>query len=198
MTNAHASRDLNATATNPSFFRPHAGSNNIVQADLLYQRALSHDPAHTTALQNRQRTAPQVATHDRNMFAEIDARKRKLYQHSPHAPLMRKFMKELYYHNIYHSGAIEGNTLTLDQVRLVVDHKVAVAGKSIVEHNEVLGLSEALQFMNNTLLANFGDVTVENVKLLHKHVMGFAFPFIAGEFRSSQVLYLAFIYVSKS
>ena len=40
---------------------------------------------------------------------------------------------------------IEGNTFTLAQTRSVLETKVAVAGKSVMEHNEVLGLDSALR-----------------------------------------------------
>lgn len=41
---------------------------NIVQADLLYQRALAYEPSHSTALANRERTMPLVEELDKNMF----------------------------------------------------------------------------------------------------------------------------------
>jgi len=160
---------------------------NILQADLLYQRALSCDPTHTTALANRQRTAPLVLELDKKVFSEIDEKKKELYKYSSHHPSLRNAMKEFYYQHIYHTVAIEGNTLTLEEIRHIIDHRTGLAGKSIMEHNEVIGIAEALAYMNNTLLMKIGEITIDDIKSIHKRVMGFVDPMSAGEFRTKQV-----------
>jgi len=47
---------------------------------------------------------------------------------------------------------IEGNTMTLSQTRAIVETRMAVAGKSIMEHNEILGLDAAMKYINATLV----------------------------------------------
>lgn len=42
--------------------------NNIIQADLLYQRALTYEPSHVTALANRERTMPVVEELDKSLL----------------------------------------------------------------------------------------------------------------------------------
>jgi len=159
---------------------------DVVKADLLFQRTLSYQPGHKTAIANRQRTAPLVAQHDKLIFDELDSKKAELYKFSAHHPTLRSYMKESYYHHVFHTVALEGNKLTLEEMRYIIDHRAGLQGKSLNEHNEVLGLSEALQFVNNTLLLK-NEVTVQDIKNLHKRVMGRNDPVIAGEFRSSQV-----------
>ena len=159
---------------------------DVVKADLLFQRTLSYQPDHETAIANRQRTAPLVAQHDKLIFDELDSKKAELYKFSAHHPTLRSYMKESYYHHVFHTVALEGNKLTLEEMRYIIDHRAGLQGKSLNEHNEVLGLSEALQFVNNTLLLK-NEVTVQDIKNLHKRVMGRNDPVIAGEFRSSQV-----------
>ena len=160
---------------------------NVVQADMMYQRAISYDPTHNTALLNRQRTAPVVAEHDQKRFAQIDAKKAELYKYSAHHPSLRAAMKEFYYQHIYHTIALEGNTLSLEEIKTIIDHHTAIAGKSIFEHNEVIGIAEALNYMNNTLLMKIGNITVTDIKNIHKRVLGYVDPFGAGEFRTNQV-----------
>ena len=160
---------------------------NVVQADMMFQRAISYDPTHSTALLNRRRTAPVVAEYDRNVFALIDAKKKELYKYSSHHPKLRSAMKEFYYQHIYHTVALEGNTLTLEQIKVIIDQHAAIAGKSIFEHNEVIGVAEALNYMNNTLLMKIGNITINDIKNIHKRVLGFVDPFGAGEFRTNQV-----------
>ena len=37
----------------------------------------------------------------------------------------------------------------------------AVAGKSIMEHNEILGMDAALKYINQTLVDKIGDITLQ-------------------------------------
>ena len=54
--------------------------------------------------------------------------------------------------HIYHTVGIEGNTMTLSQTRSIVETQMAIGGKSIFEHNEILGLDAALKYINATLV----------------------------------------------
>jgi Fic family protein len=58
----------------------------------------------------------------------------------------------LLFQHIYHTVGIEGNTMTLSQTRSIVETRMAVAGKSIMEHNEILGLDAAMKYINATLV----------------------------------------------
>ncbi|CAK8686450.1 unnamed protein product [Clavelina lepadiformis] len=182
-----------ALALNPKFsealneFGQFLEEENVVQADMLYQRAVSYDPSHTTALENRRRTEPVVAEHDKKVFSQIDAMKQDLYKYSAHHPTLRSAMKEFYYHHVYHTIALEGNTLSVEEIRSIIDHRKAIAGKSIAEHNEVIGVTEALNYLNNTLLMKIGNITVTDIKNIHRRVLGFVDPIRAGEFRTNQV-----------
>jgi hypothetical protein len=51
---------------------------------------------------------------------------------------------------------MEGNTLTLLQTRTIIETRVAIGGKSLLEQNEVLGLDAALSYMNSTLVGRVG------------------------------------------
>lgn len=44
---------------------------------------------------------------------------------------------EHYFQHIYHSNAIEGNTLSLAQTRAILETRIAIGGKSLQEQNEV-------------------------------------------------------------
>jgi hypothetical protein len=58
----------------------------------------------------------------------------------------------VFFQHIYHTVGIEGNTMTLSQTRAIVETRMAVAGKSIMEHNEILGLDAAMKYINATLV----------------------------------------------
>ena len=58
--------------------------------------------------------------------------------------------------------AIEGNTMSLPQTRSILETRLAVGGKSIMEHNEVLGLDAALKYINQTLVDRVtGDIRLQ-------------------------------------
>lgn len=42
--------------------------------------------------------------------------------------------------------------MTLSQTRSIVETRMAVGGKSVMEHNEILGLDAAMKYINSTLI----------------------------------------------
>lgn len=125
---------------------------DIERADHYYKIALGISPQHRRAMDNRQRTGPMVEEIDSKRFNRIDQKRNLLYTVPANHPALRRAKKEAYFAHIYHSNAIEGNTLTLSQTRAIIETRVAIGGKSLVEQNEVLGLDAALSFLNSTLV----------------------------------------------
>jgi len=69
-----------------------------------------------------------------------------------------------------------------------LETKLAVGGKSIMEHNEVLGLDAALKYLNQTLVDRPpGQITLKDLLEIHKRVIGYGDPLEAGYFRQTQV-----------
>jgi Fic family protein len=70
----------------------------------------------------------------------------------------------------YHSTAIEGNTLTQSETQIVIEKGITIAGKSLVEHLEVIGHKEALDFVR--LLAEEDQPIGEReIREIHSLVM---------------------------
>lgn len=65
---------------------------------------------------------------------------------------LRRAKKEAYFQHIYHSVGIEGNTMSLAQTRSILETRNAIDGKSIDEHNEILGLDLAMKYINASLV----------------------------------------------
>lgn len=96
--------------------------------------------------------------------------------------------------HIYHTVGIEGNTLNLGQTRHLLETKLAIGGKSVQEHNEVLGLDAALKYINMTLVDRVpGHITMQDILEIHKRVIGYVDPVEAGLFRQTQVFVGDFI-----
>ncbi|EHB01560.1 Adenosine monophosphate-protein transferase FICD [Heterocephalus glaber] len=161
---------------------------DIVQADYLYTRALTISPFHEKALVNRDRTLPLVEEIDQRYFSIIDSKVRKVMSIPKGNSALHRVMEETYYHHIYHTVAIEGNTLTLSEIRHILETRYAVPGKSLEEQNEVIGMHTAMKYVNTTLVSRIGSVTIDNVLEIHRRVLGYVDPVEAGRFRRTQVL----------
>jgi Fic family protein len=64
---------------------------------------------------------------------------------------------------------------------------MAIAGKSLIEHQEVLGLDLALQYVNSTLVNRLGSITREDILEIHRRFFGYVDPIQAGQLRTHQV-----------
>ncbi|XP_055539289.1 protein adenylyltransferase Fic [Wyeomyia smithii] len=160
---------------------------DVVTADHYYYQALTVNPAYSDALVNRQRTARIVEHLDQKRFERLDQKRDALSSvHAMNAALKRA-EKEAYIQHIYHSVGIEGNTMTLAQTRSILETKMAVDGKSIDEHNEILGLDAAMKYINATLVNKNDFITMKDILEIHRRVLGHVDPIEGGEFRRTQV-----------
>ena len=100
--------------------------------------------------------------------------------------------KEMYFQHIHHTTALEGNTFTLNEARVLVETRLGIGGKSILEHNEILGLEAALAYINSSLVQSVGSLSVQSVQEIHRRVMGYVDPVESGRFRTTQVYFFIF------
>lgn len=163
-------------------------NNDFINADHYYLKALMIQPDSPRALFNRRRTLPIVTQLDLEELKRIDMKNECLIKMIKNKdPSLKRLKKEIYFQHIHHSVAIEGNTMSLAETRTIVETRLAVSGKSVVEHNEILGLEAALRFVNQTLVARNSFITVSDILEIHRRVMGHTDPVTAGTFRQSQV-----------
>lgn len=160
---------------------------DVIQADHLYTKALALSPCDQRALVSRDRTLPLVEEIDQRHFGIIDKKVRQLMSIPKGNSALRRVMEETYYHHIYHTVAIEGNTLTLSEIRHIIETRYAVPGKSLQEQNEAIGVDSAMKYINTTLLSRSGAITVTNILEIHRRVLGHADPVEGGRLRTSQV-----------
>ncbi|KAK6624855.1 hypothetical protein RUM44_011719 [Polyplax serrata] len=161
--------------------------NNVILADQFYFQALMYCPNHEKALINRQRTAKLVDEMESDMLKRIDGKRDHISSIPDTDKGLQRAKKEAYFQHIHHTVGIEGNTMSLSQTRSVVETQMAISGKSILEHNEILGLDAALKYINATLVNRFGPIRVKDVLEIHRRVLGFVDPFGSGELRRTQV-----------
>ncbi len=79
-----------------------------------------------------------------DLLGRIQRKKERLDTHRPlPESAARKLRDELRLLHTYHSNAIEGNTLTLQETKLVLEEGMTIGGKSVREHLEATNLAEA-------------------------------------------------------
>lgn len=161
--------------------------NDVIKANEFYVRALSYQPNHEGALINSQRTARVVEELDRRMLRRIDEKRNTLSAIPDNNAALIRAKKEAYFQHIYHTVGIEGNTMNLAQTRAIVETRTAVAGKSIDEHNEILGLDAAMKYINSTLVNRVGSISIKDILEIHMRVLGHVDPVQGGQFRRTQV-----------
>ncbi|XP_036383084.1 protein adenylyltransferase FICD [Megalops cyprinoides] len=160
---------------------------DVIQADHLYTKALAISPCNEKALVNRDRTLPLVEEIDQRHFSVIDGKVRRLMSIPKGNSALKRVMEETYYHHIYHTVAIEGNTLTLSEIRHIIETRYAVPGKSLQEQNEVIGVDAAMKYINTTLLSRIGSFTIGDILEIHRRVLGHVDPVEGGRLRTNQV-----------
>jgi tetratricopeptide (TPR) repeat protein len=125
---------------------------DIIQADSFFFRALTYDPNYQRALIERQRTAGVVQNIDEERLKRLDEKRDLLAEVDSNSAAMKRATKEAYILHIYHSVGIEGNSMTLSETRSVLETRMAVSGRSVDEHNEILGLDSAMKYVNASLV----------------------------------------------
>jgi Fic family protein len=160
---------------------------DLIGAEHFYTRALVKQPDNHRALELKKRTLPLVEEIDQKYFHLIDNLLKEFYRIPDTNPYLRRAKRDAYYSHIYHSNGIEGNTLNLRETRYIVETRMAIAGKSLIEHQEVLGLDLALQYVNSTLVNRLGSITREDILEIHRRFFGYVDPIQAGQLRTHQV-----------
>jgi len=84
------------------------------------------------------------------LFSRLEEKKRLLDKQRPLSKeLILKLRDEFIVESTYNSNAIEGNTLTLKETRVVLEEGMTIAGKSLREHHEATSHSEAIVFLES-------------------------------------------------
>ena len=65
---------------------------------------------------------------------------------------MQKLKEDFLIRNTYHSNAIEGNTLSIYETKVILEDGITVGGKSMREHLEAINHRDAILFLEEILL----------------------------------------------
>jgi Fic family protein len=114
---------------------------------------------------------PDDALLEARLLARLDRKKRDLVALQPlPAVAVQRLQEQLALEWIYNSNAIEGNTLTLQETRLILETGLTIGGKSLREHFEVTNHRAAIDYVT-ALVQDATPVTALQVRQIHRLVM---------------------------
>ena len=102
-----------------------------------------------------------------NRIADNDRLREEIRQHHP---LKREALKQLRdYFRIgltWSSNALEGNSLTETETKVVIEDGITIGGKPLKDHYEAIGHAEAFDYLHK--LVNRTEITERDILKLHK------------------------------
>lgn len=121
------------------------------------------------------------------MFEALTAAKTRLDDLRPLPPaLLRNLHEDLVLRWTYHSNAIEGNTLTLQETKVVLEG-VTVGGKLLREHFEAINHREAITYVEG-IVQNNELLTEWHIRNIHQLVLKNIDDENAGRYRTINVV----------
>ncbi len=97
----------------------------------------------------------------------IDGLKSRIDAHRPIDKHLLGQIKEYFRIGLtYSSNALEGNSLTETETKIVIEDGITIGGKPVRDHLEALGHSEAYDLLYD--LAKRKEITEANIKALHR------------------------------
>ena len=121
-----------------------------------------------------------------NILEQIQLKKAKLDSLRPLSNEQLQRLKS--YFDIeftYNSNAIEGNTLSFSETKLVVNEGLTIGGKTLSEHLEAINHKEAIDFIEG--LSKQQTITLKDIKDLHYLILKGIDKKNAGVFRDIEV-----------
>jgi Fic family protein len=85
--------------------------------------------------------------------------------------ILSKLRKYFRIKNIYHSNAIEGNTLDAGETRLVVEQGLTITGKPLKDQTEARNLSHALDFLEELASNLLLPITEADIRQIHQFIL---------------------------
>ncbi len=130
---------------------------------------------------------------EKRLLDRIESKKKMLDAIRPLPEhVLGKLKEDLEIELTYNSNAIEGNTLTLQETKLILERGITIKGKSMREHLEVINHKEAFLFLE-TLIKTKQKLTEDIIKDIHKIILTKINDKEAGHYRKTNVRILGAI-----
>ena len=120
-------------------------------------------------------------------FNRVDELKKQLDQHRPLPVAAVKNLRDVYRVEwTYNSNAIEGNTLSLIETKVVMEDGLTIGGKRLQEHFEVINHSEAISYIEDQVTQR-AKLDERTLKTIHHLILKNIDDENAGMYRSINV-----------
>jgi len=123
---------------------------------------------------------------EKRLLERIEEKKRSLQKLRPldsHQLMLLKREMEIEY--AYNTASIEGNSLTLDETRLVLEEGITIKGKPLREHFDVINQKEAMDKLEEWVKEK-KDIREEDILELHRITMKGISNHWAGRYKTVQ------------
>jgi len=123
----------------------------------------------------------------KNRLKDVDKLQKEIDVYRPLGPGIVKQLKEYYRIGLtYSSNALEGNTLSEIETKVILEDGITIGGKSMREHQEVLGHSEAYDRLYTMYESK--EITENEIKEFHRLFYQRIKQETAGTYRQGQVI----------
>lgn len=123
-----------------------------------------------------------------HFLSKLDQRKQVLDSYRPLPAVTANSLRDkLSLDWIYNSNAIEGNTLTLSETKVVIEDGITIGKKSLREHFEAINHRDAILFVEDLVQKN-ADINEWNIKNIHQLVYKNINDREAGQYRNGNVI----------
>ncbi len=123
---------------------------------------------------------------EKKLLERIEQKKRRLQKLRPldrHQLMLLKREMEIEY--VYNSASIEGNSLTLEETRLVLEEGITIKGKPLREHFDVINQKEAMDRLEEWVKGK-KDIREDDILELHSITMKGISNHWAGRYKTFQ------------
>lgn len=121
------------------------------------------------------------------IFLRLDQKKALIAPFRPLSPsVLKRLREQLIADWTYNSNAIEGNTMTLRETKMVIEDGLTIGGKSLAEHLEAINHKEAIEYVYDLVQSN-SIITERELRDIHSIILRKIDNHYAGKYRDIQV-----------
>ncbi len=123
---------------------------------------------------------------DKDLYDRILEKKKKLVSLRPLNKEQLKLIKEqINIEYIHNSTAIEGNTLSLNETKLILEEGITISGKSLREHLDVINQKEAISWIEDFIKDKIKIKEIDIIELHRLTLKGISNHW-AGRYKTTQ------------
>ena len=99
---------------------------------------------------------------------------------------LNKIKEQFNIEYVYNSTSIEGNTLSLNETKLILEEGITIGGKSMREHLDVINQKKAIEWINEFAKKKSKEISEADIIALHRITLKGISDYWAGRYKTSQ------------